>query len=198
LPMLIAKAPKLYHELSSGIRTNLTLDQAIQLALLAAKVEEKDIKKGVFNPHTDVFYATVMTRDGAANVLVPNPERIRLLRDQVFGSGTLGPGAVGSLAEQMKTEKARVLVKNGTRKAEQSEKASDLLNSSGVIAVDQGSAGQVYSQTILIDHSGKPYTLKYIIETLKVPNNRIKINYDPAATVDIEVVVGIDWNNPLP
>jgi hypothetical protein len=198
LPVLIQKAPKLYHELSSGIRTNLTLDQVIQLALLAAQVDEKDIKQGVFDPHKDVQYATVMTKDGSASVLIPNPEQIRLLRDRVFGSGLLGPGGGGELVDLMRAESARVLIKNGTRKADQGEKASELLRSLGVNAVDDSGPGQAASQTILIDHSGKPYTIRFLIEALNVPRSRIKMDFDPNASVDVEATIGSDWAGAQP
>ena len=46
LPTLIAKSPKLYQELASGIRTNLTLDQVVQLALLAAKIDTRKDQTG--------------------------------------------------------------------------------------------------------------------------------------------------------
>ena len=198
LPMLIQKSPKLYHELSSGIRTNLTLDQVIQLALLAAEVKEEDIKRGVLDPHKDVQYGTVMTGDGAASVILPNRERIRLLRDQVFGSGTLGPGAGGELVDLMTAENAQVLVMNGTRNAAQAKAASEFLRGQGVTAVGEASSGQVYGVTQIIDHSGKPYTIRYIMEVLNVPESRIKIDYDPNADADMELIIGIDWSGPQP
>lgn len=198
LPTLIQKAPKLYHELSSGIRTNLTLDQVVQLALLAAEVKEEDIQRGVLDPHKDVQYATVMTKDGAASVILPNYERIRLLRDRVFGSGPLGPAAGGSLVELMTAEKASVLVMNGTRKADQAKAASELLRAKGVIAVGEASAGQLYGQTTIIDHTGKPYTMRYIEEVLNLPNSRIKIAYDPNADADVELIIGPDWTGMAP
>jgi polyisoprenyl-teichoic acid--peptidoglycan teichoic acid transferase len=198
LPVLIQNAPKLYHELSSGIRTNLTLDQVIQLALLAAQIDEKNIQRGVFDPHKDVQYASVMTRDGAASVLVPNPEQIRLLRDRVFGGSTLGPGAGGELVDLMNAENARVMVLNGTRKADQEKKAGDLLRSQGIDVTGEGSSKQAYSQTTFVDHSGKPYTIRYLIEVLKVPQSRIKVAFDPAASVDVEVMIGSDWTGSQP
>ena len=38
LPSLIAKAPRLYADLSKGVHTNLSLDQIIQLTLYAAQI----------------------------------------------------------------------------------------------------------------------------------------------------------------
>ncbi len=47
LPTLISKAPQLYQELASGIRTNLSLEQMIQLSLLAQQVPSENIKQGI-------------------------------------------------------------------------------------------------------------------------------------------------------
>ncbi len=198
LPMLIQKSPKLYHELSSGIRTNLTLDQVIQLALLAAEVDEKDIQRGVLDPHKDVQYATVMTKDGAASVILPNRDRIRILRDQVFGGGPLGPAAGGELVDLMKAENAKVLVMNGTRKPEQAKAASQLLREKGVTAVGESSASQIVGQTTFIDHTGNPYTIRYIMQVLNISESRIKSAYDPAADVDVEAIIGPDWTGAAP
>ncbi len=198
LPMLIQKAPKLYHELSSGIRTNLTLDQVIQLALLASEVDKKDIQQGVLDPHKDVQYATAMTKEGAASVILPNREQIRLLRDRVFGSGPLGPAAGGALVDMMKAENARVQVRNGTRSADQAKAADDLLASKGVNVISAGKADTVYGVSQIVDHSGKPYTIRYIMEVLNVPQSRIKIAYDPNASADLELIVGLDWKGTVP
>jgi len=44
LPKLVTRAPALYRDLSSGISTNMTLEEVIKLAWLAIKVPEENIK----------------------------------------------------------------------------------------------------------------------------------------------------------
>jgi LCP family protein required for cell wall assembly len=81
LPMLVSKAPVLYQELSSGILTNLSLEQVISLAWLAVNIPKENIHSGVIGPPNMVgFY----TRPDGANVLRPVTDQIRLLRDQIF------------------------------------------------------------------------------------------------------------------
>jgi LCP family protein required for cell wall assembly len=46
LPTLISRSPAIYEQLSAGVQTNLTLEQAIQLAWLAQQIPEEDIKRG--------------------------------------------------------------------------------------------------------------------------------------------------------
>ena len=81
LPVLISKAPALYQELSTGVRTNLSLEEMISLALLAVKVPDENIRKGVIGlPNMVGFH----TRPDGAEVLRPVPDQIRQLRDRIF------------------------------------------------------------------------------------------------------------------
>jgi len=81
LPSLIQKAPRLYQELSEGVRTNLSLEQMVQLAWSAIKLDSDDIHRGVIGPPKMVgFY----TRPNGAQVLRAVPDAIRALRDELF------------------------------------------------------------------------------------------------------------------
>lgn len=97
LPKLISKAPALYQELSSGVRTNLTLEQMISLAWLATRVPKENIRQGVIGPPKMVgFY----TRPDGAQVLRPVPDQIRALRDYIFTeTSAFGPSIVEAPTE---------------------------------------------------------------------------------------------------
>lgn len=198
LPMLVSKAPQLYQDMSSGIRTNLTLDQIIRLASLATQIDAKNIKKGVFDPHKDVSYATVMTSDGQADVLVPNPDQIRILRDQIFASGTAyAPSAITSdIVQLMKSEQAKVLIKDATGKDGLAQQAADYLTGQGMQVTGVEPAGTVSGVTTLVDHTGKPYTSQMLITKLNVPNATVQFKLDTNASVDLELMLGADYTAP--
>jgi LCP family protein required for cell wall assembly len=81
LPGLILKSPQLYQELSSGVRTNMSLDQMITLAWLGISIPKENFQLAVIGPPKMVgFY----TRPDGAQVLRPIPSEIRILRDQLF------------------------------------------------------------------------------------------------------------------
>lgn len=81
LPTLITRAPALYQELASGVRTNLALEQMVSLAWLAIQVSQDHIRQGVIGPPKMVgFY----TRPNGAQVLRPVPDQIRQLRNYIF------------------------------------------------------------------------------------------------------------------
>jgi LCP family protein required for cell wall assembly len=89
VPTLITRAPRLYQEISSGIRTNMSLQDMVSLGWLAVHIPRSDIANGVIAPPKMVgFY----TRPDGAQVLRPVPDQIRVLRDQIFvNSSALGP-----------------------------------------------------------------------------------------------------------
>lgn len=92
LPSLIQKAPRLYQELSEGVRTNLSLEQMVQLAWSSIRLESGDIHRGVIGPPKMVgFY----TRPSGAQVLRAVPDAIRVLRDELF----VETSAFGPLSE---------------------------------------------------------------------------------------------------
>jgi LCP family protein required for cell wall assembly len=197
LPTLISKAPTLYNELAAGIRTNLTLDELIKLALLAQTVPEENIQKGIINKD-NVFFGN--SPDGLS-ILIPIPDDIHLLRDQIFASsGSIGPQTAGNPQEQMKTEAAKIAIYNGSNAADLGNRTGDYLRNQGANIVQVGNADQAYASTTIIDHTGNPFALKYLVDLMKISSGKIVIKYDPNNSFDIELFLGNDWasKNTLP
>ncbi len=198
LPTLISKAPVLYQELSSGIHTNLTLDQVIRLAWTAQQIPEENIKKGIIGT-THVNF--VKTPDGL-DALKPLPDQIRLLRDEIFtNTGPVSPVAANlPSADLMKTEAARISILNGSATSGLAAKTGDFLKGQGYNVTNIGNAESLYNNTTIIDYTGKPYTIKFLLETMGINSNYIYSRYDPTQQVDIAVIVGVDWGttNPMP
>ncbi len=199
LPTLIAKAPALYREVQQGVRTNLTLQQIVQLALLAQEIGTENIKRGVIGPPQYVTFSEAP--DGQA-IEIPVTDQIRLLRDEIFASGpAAGPAAVsGDLNELVRQENARVVVKNGTTTEGLASRTANYLREQGLNIVGEANADQVYTSSTIIDYTGKPYTIRFLAEMLKVENARVLNRYDPNAQVDIEVILGTTFadSNELP
>jgi LCP family protein required for cell wall assembly len=89
LPRLVARAPSIYQEVASGIRTNLSLEQMVSLAWLGVNVPKENIISGVIAPPKMVnFY----TRPDGAQVLRFVPDEVRALRDEIFvDTSAFGP-----------------------------------------------------------------------------------------------------------
>lgn len=198
-PMLIAKAPQLYDELSSGIRTNLTLDQAIQLGWLVKDIPEDKIRRGVIDEEHVIF---AKSPDGL-DILKPIPEKIRLLRDELFTSeGALSPAATqASLEDLAKAEGARIMVLNGAYVSGLAAQTAQYLNGLGLNAPEDFLGNtDALAYTYIIDHTGNPYTDQYLITLMNISSNNFRVRYDPNAQADIELWLGSDWasNNPMP
>jgi hypothetical protein len=195
LPKLMPKAGVLYEELSSGIHTNLTLDQAIRLAWLASQIPEENIKKGVIAPPEMVTFAN--SPDGSQQVLKPITEKIRLLRDEIFtNNGPASPAAANmDPAELMKAENAKVQILNGTYTPGLAARTSDYLKSLGVNIVAADNAQQAVTYTEITFYTGKPYTVKYLVDLFKIQDLRIHHVYNPNSPVDVVLTVGNDWAN---
>lgn len=198
LPDLISKAPTLYTELSSGIRTNLSLDQAMRLAWLASQIPEESIKRGAIGAEHVSF---AQSPDGTQQVLKPITEKVRQLRDEVFSqTGPTSPVASLTLEELMKQESARVAVLNGSSTAGIAARTADYFKSLGLNVTETGNAEQYATYSQVIFYTGKPYTVKFLVELMKISNLRIRYVFDPAKTVDVTIVVGDDWarTNSMP
>lgn len=113
-PTLIAKAPWFYNTFSGGINTNMSLDDAIKLAYLMKDIPLSQIKSIVFD-YTDMTIANTTLAGQAASVYKPIPDKIELMRDQVFTtSGPISPMAQGDPIALMQADKAKIGVVNGT------------------------------------------------------------------------------------
>ncbi|MEX1248703.1 MAG: LCP family protein [Anaerolineales bacterium] len=197
LPGFIANAPQLYAELSTGVRTDLSLNDAIQLAVLAMQISPQDIQRAVIG-EDQVIYGR--SPDDLA-ILIPIPDKIRELRDYVFGGNTsLGPMTPGSPEERMAAEAPRISIQNGTNDGNIGSRTQQFLSGLGANVVEVRSASVSLSQTIIVDHTGNPFTLAYLAQLMGIPNARIIHEFDPNSSVDVELRLGTDWlsNNTLP
>lgn len=197
LPTLVAKAPELYAELQAGIHTNLNLSQVIQLAYLAQQIDPANIKRGIIG--TDMV--TFGKSPDGLDIEKPLTDKIRILRDEIFTTGgPLSPAAVAAdTAELARQEAARIQVQNGSQSAGLAESTTQFFQNQGLTLVAPGNADRAYSQTVLIDYTGKPYTLTRLAELMNVDTNNIYSRYDPNAQVDVVVILGEDWarSNPM-
>lgn len=198
LPKLIQRSPELYASLSQGIRTNLTLDQVIQLGVKVLM----DIPRDQIT-HTAIGWQDVTsgTSPDGLSILRPIPDRIREVRDSVFGGG----GAIdvqdpATLLNVLAEEGATVSIMNGSSTEGLAERTAEYLKAQSINVVEEGNAAYTTYTTVTF-YGAKPYTLHYLVDFLAVTEPyRIVYAYDPNATTHIVVVLGDDFaaNNTLP
>ena len=159
-------------------------------------MEAEDISQVVIGSE----YITIGKSDDELDILKPIPDKIRLLRDDVFGTGgVLGPVAEGDSDILIAEESARIAVYNGSYQSDLHTVTSNWFKEQGLNVVDESPTdAAVYSQIFV--YNSKPYALQWLSDTLGVTTNNIYNYYDPNAENDIVVILGDVWasNNPMP
>lgn len=196
LPELISKAPALYQDLSSGIYTNMNLQEAIQLGILALQLDSSQIKKGIID-----YQMVIPTKspEGEA-ILKPITDKIRTLRDELFATaGSKSPLATPAVGSSLvRDEAARVVVWDGSG-AGLGERTAEYLRGQGANVIQVADAAYQPGTKIEI-FNGKPNTVAWLAQYMGVAPANIWNAYDPAAGLDVRVTLGGDWaqNNTLP
>lgn len=197
-PKLFAKAPELYNTFSNGIHTNLSLPDAMKLAVLVRDIPKENIKNAVIDNKMTIMDSTILGGMNAS-ILRPLPDKIRVLRDEIFSSsGALGPISVGDPVALMQADGAHIRVLNGTSTAGFDSLTTNYFLQLGVPVTETGTAKAI-SRTMIILYSPKLYTLRYLVDVLGVTSStQILIRPDPTENVDIEVRLGKDWVTKMP
>jgi LCP family protein required for cell wall assembly len=196
---LASRAPALYNELAKGIHTNLSLDDAIRLGWLALDVPFSSIQRGAIAPPKAVMFAK--SPDGSQDILIPIPDQIRLIRDQVFASSSMANPVLtgGDDRTNMQSEGASIVLSNGTYVEGLATDTQTYLQSQGAnVVATQNSDYNTFTR--IIDYTGNPYTDRFLVNLMKISPYNISLQYDPNSPVDVLVILGDDWagTNPMP
>lgn len=192
--LIFTNGVRIYQDLSSGINTNMSFTEMLQLGLLAAEIDLDNIERAVIAPPD---YVTLGTSPDGLSILKPITENIRLLRDLVFSSGTVRSAVARSSenSQLMQMEAASVVLYNGAGVEGLAASTQTYLTSLGVNVVEVSSANPVTATTIY-DYTGNPYTVAFLVETMGIQKTRIYSRFDPNSQVDVEVIIGPDWFVP--
>jgi LCP family protein required for cell wall assembly len=199
-PKLMSQAPQLYNLFSSGVRTNISLQDAIKLSMLVKDIPFTKIKQGIIDNHM-VNFGNVTLGGQNASILMPIPDKIRELRDQIFSTtGATSPMAKGTPQQLMKADGARVRIVNDSSTPDLDTRTGNFLLAQGMKITERGAPNGNYGQSVVIIYSPKLYALRYLISPLGMitTNNQIVFKPDPGQSVDLEIRLGNDWVGKLP
>ena len=197
LPFLIANANSLFGQLSSGIRTNLSIDRAIKLALVASQVSEDGIRRGVID---EKFILFGRSPDNLA-ILIPLVDKIQVLRDELFADTTaLSPLTPGDPQTKMSAEAARLAIINASNIPGLADRTAEYLRSLGVNVTEATDANQNTASSSLVDNTGKPFTSSYLMELIGISSLKFEYAFDPSSNADIILTLGDAWarDNSMP
>lgn len=192
-PQLLTKAPELWRIFQDNVETNLSLNEAIQLAMLAQDIPRENIRTEVLNYE---YVYNEVTPDGQA-VLVPVRDKIRGLRDQLFAPPAIPTPATEELPILMDEEQARVALQNGTQVFGLAGATRDYLLAHDVNVVEIGNAdSSEYGSTQVIDYGSHPGTTRFLTQLMNVPPLNISTAAQPTGEYDVLVIIGADWQLP--
>lgn len=206
-PKFISNAPRLYNELSYGIKTNMAFDDAVKLAMLGREISAEGIRTGVIDPQQGMALFDNTTLNGeAASILKPVMDKIRVLRDEIFTStGPTSPVAVpigytdaNLFAQAMQQEAARVRIMDGTFTPGLDQRAGAVFQSYGMNVTEVAPSPEVYGQTVIIVYGPSLYTIKWMQAAFGLSDRQIRFSPDPNQTVDIEIRLGSDIAGSIP
>jgi polyisoprenyl-teichoic acid--peptidoglycan teichoic acid transferase len=195
LPQLIAQSPRLWQTLQDNVRTNLTLDEGLQLALLMQEIPAESIKTAVI----DYNYVYNETTPDGREVLVPNRDAIRELRNAIFAPPAIPTPVIADLPGLAREENARVALYNGTAVFGLAAATQEYLQKFGLNISEIGNADSAsYRTTQIIDYGDHPYTDQYITQLMSVPPLNTSQGDKPEGDFDVLIIIGDDWRVPEP
>lgn len=195
--LLIENATKLYDEFKSGIFTNLSFEDAVELAYLAIQIKQEDITMAVIGPGDYTFGAS----PDNLSIAIPIPDKMREKRDLVFSSGgAFSPMMTGEALILMQIEYASISILNGSNNPALGDQTAEYFRQLGANVVSVGQAPASYSRSAITDYRGRPYTLAYFVSLTKISPPFIYHRFDPNGAFEIEIILGNDWNanNSIP
>jgi LCP family protein required for cell wall assembly len=192
--LLLSNPRGVWDIFSEGIQTNVPFESALQLGLLALRINPQQITQKVIAPPNYVTHAK--SPDGL-EILKPITQNIRTLRDEVFPPvGLVGPAASGKdLTELVQEEAASIGIYNGSSVSGLAQTTETYLRGISLNVAEVGNSDWVPSTTIY-DYTGNPYTLQYLITLMNIQSTRIYSSFDPTSSIDVGIVLGDDWQVP--
>ncbi len=187
LPQLAGLSQEMWQMLGDSVKLDpkLQLEEIIALANLGVAVDPDDITFRVIDERTTLPAET----PDDMQILVPLREKIREVRDEVFGL-TFEAGKLQTLEE----EGATIVVMNGTQTAGLAYAAAQYLEAHGVAVIDYTNADrQDYEASMVILNRDKPTTAQHLLSLLYLPESAVIHGANPTADYDVVVLLGEDY-----
>jgi LCP family protein required for cell wall assembly len=195
LPQLLPKLPELLKTVGDAVQTDLQLDEMINLAQLASQIDDEHIKTAVIDSSMTVDTTT----PNGAQVLIPLREEIRTVVDEIFSTPTEAVAEEEETGEREKlaAEGAKIIVHNGSTAGNVASQTSAFLKEKGFQVVEFGNAERFdYPTTMIVDFTGKEYTIQCLARLLNVSQNNIQKYTGSYSEVDIRLIIGADFQLP--
>jgi len=195
---LIPRVPELIVTLADTVQTSLQPGNIITLARWAGEIERESLRSVVIDYNMTVEHVTPT----GAWVLLPIREKIRPAVEELFTSPTPPPPPQPQVVPVEQTnrlaqEGAKIVVQNGTPTGNLAAQTAAFLKEQGYHVVEFSDADRFdYTQSIIIDYTGKEYTIQSLAVLFNVTPENIRRSPNLKSEVDIRLIVGQDFTLP--
>ncbi|HSJ55740.1 MAG TPA: LCP family protein [Anaerolineae bacterium] len=207
---IIPKLPALFATMGHMVKTDMTLDEMVELAMLAPEIDMGNLQQLVLD---HPYVKSHRTETGAA-VQLPRWDLIDPAVGELFSAPvqveptstpapptptpTLAPVQIEGL-EQLAQEGARIAVQNGTSEPNFAARVAAMLLEQGFQVVEFGDADRLdYPSTVIVDYTDKTYSLERLIELFQVTPENVRRSSNLSSQFDIRIIVGHDTLISMP
>ncbi len=205
---LIPKLPSLLATMGNMVKTDMTLNEMKDMALLAPQIDLSNIKTAVIEKPLVYGYRT----EAGAAVQLPKWDLIDELVNELFAAPivaaatptptqpatpmptpTLAPVQIEGL-QRLADEGARIAIQNGTSEPNFAARVAAVLMEQGFQVAEFGDADRTdYPKTVIVDYTGKTYTLERLVDLFQVTPENVRHSSNLRSQIDIRIVVGQDF-----
>ncbi len=179
---IIPRLPKLWVALSGAFETDLNLAQILDLAYVGVGLKPDQILSTAIGPDQVQGWVT----PGGAQVLLPRNDRIVALLNEIFAP---------PLPTAASAESARVEILNGSPRQEAGELAAAQMEWQGFqVSSTSPAERQDIAQTSILVYRGDAALGELLARVLRVPLERVQLQPDPSAAIDVRVILGRDYD----
>lgn len=208
---LIPKLPTLAATMMNSVKTDITLDEMVELASWAPQIDMGNLKQLVLEKP----YVYGYRREDGAAVQLPKWDLIQPAVAELFTAPvvaaaptatpapptptpTVSPAQIQAL-QDLAREGARIAVQNGTAQPNYAAQVAAMLMEQGYQVVEFGDADRVdYANTVIVDYTGKTLTLDRLVDIFGVTQPNVRHSPNLRSRIDIRVIVGQDFSPPAP
>ena len=193
LPQLLPKLPDLLKTVGDAVQTDLQLEEMVKLIQLASQIDDEHIKTAVIDSSMTI---PTTTSDGA-QVLIPIRDEIRAVVDEIFTTPAVQAEEETEERDRLAAEGAKIIVHNGSAVGNLAAQTGAFLKEKGFQVVEFGNAERFdYPTSIIVDYTGKEYTVKYLAQVLNIPETNIQPFTGSYSEIDIRLIIGADFQLP--
>jgi len=191
LDISIDRIPEILRIVGDSVQTDLNLAELTALARVAREIDLEDIKSAAIDEATT---RAAITPAGMW-VAIPDRDGIRQLRDEIFPAPS--PTAIVSHAPdatKLEAEAAYIQVLNGTLVPGLAQRTSARLRQDGYKVAGFGNADRGdYTETVIVDLTGNPYTAQTLATLLAVPPENVLSRAEANPEADVRLILGQDY-----